>query len=118
MTTHPRTEELVEAVAAWIEGVRPSLVPRDAFLARVASNALGIIGRELTLGPAADAAAAARLATLLGHEGSLDDLEADLCAAIREGTITIGTPGLLDALHENAEARLAIDQPSYRPDRG
>ena len=40
MIEHPKAEELVEAVARWIDGVRPQLAPRDAFLARVAANAL------------------------------------------------------------------------------
>jgi hypothetical protein len=118
VTTHPRTEELAEAVAGWIESVRPALDPRNAFLARVAANALGIIGRELTLGPAANAAAAERLAEVLGRPGTLDELEAELCAAIRAGDVSLDTPGLLQALRANTEARLAIDQPSYRPDPG
>ena len=116
MTTHPRTEELVVAVAEWIEGLRPALDQRDAFLARVAVNALGIIGRELTLGAQADAEAAGRLGALLGRTGSVEELEAELCAAIRAGEVTVDTPGLLDALRANTTDRLAIDQPSYRTD--
>jgi hypothetical protein len=118
MTTHPRTEELVAAVAEWIEGLRPSLEPRDAFLARVAANALATVGRELTLGAAADAAAAARLAALLGRSGPIDELETALCLAIRNGEIDVETPGLLDALRANTADRLAIDQPGYRTDAG
>ena len=45
MITHPRTEELVEAVARWIDTIRPELKPRDAFLARVAVNVLGVVQR-------------------------------------------------------------------------
>ena len=48
MITHPRTEELAESVRLWIDEIRPSLDPRNAFLARVAANALATIGRELT----------------------------------------------------------------------
>ena len=48
MISHPRTEELAEAVAAWIDQIRPSLDPRNAFLARVAANAMATVYRELT----------------------------------------------------------------------
>jgi hypothetical protein len=116
--THPRTEELVEAVARWIDGVRPSLGARDAFLARVAVNVLGVVGRELTQGPAAKAAAVTRLSALLGHDGDFDALNAELCAALKAGTMDVETPGLLAALKANALDRIAIDQPHYAPEPG
>jgi hypothetical protein len=111
--THPRTEELIEAVARWIDSVRPGLDSRNAFLARVAVNVLGVVGRELTHGPAAEAAAVERLAALLGHEGSFEDLNRELCEALKAGAIDAGTPGLLAALKANALEQVAIDQPNY-----
>jgi hypothetical protein len=114
--THPRTEELAEAVAAWIDQIRPGLDPRNAFLARVAANAMATIGRELTQGAAAEAAAVAAMAGVLGRAGSYDELNAELCARIRSGELTVETPGLLPALRVMASAQLAIDQPSYRPE--
>jgi hypothetical protein len=113
---HPRAEELVEAVARWIDTVRPQLGPRDAFLARVAANALGVVRRELIQGPAAEAAASARLEALLGHKGTMTELTADLCARLREGEMDAGTPGLLAALKANVTDQIAIDQPAYAPD--
>jgi hypothetical protein len=114
--THPRTEELVEAVALWLEQIRPTLDPRDAFLARVAGNALGTIRRELTQGPAAEAAAVKLMADLLGHEGGFAALNAELCARIRAGELTVETAGLLPALALMAKDQLAIDQPTYKPE--
>ena len=116
MIDHPRSEELVEAVARWIDSVRPGLPPRDAFLARVAANALGVVRRELIAGPAAAAAARARLADLLGHEGSIAELNAELCARLRTGSMDRDTPGLLAALRANITDQIAIDQPSYAPE--
>lgn len=116
MIDHPRAEELVEAVARWIDSVRPSLPPRDAFLARVAANALSVVRRELIEGPAAEAAAQARLAELLGHEGTVAELNAELCARLREGAMDRDTPGLLAALRANITEQIAIDQPSYAPE--
>ena len=113
MITHPRTEELVEAVARWIDSVRPGLDPRNAFLARVAVNVLGVVGRELTQGPGAEAAALERLSALLGHGGSFEDLNRELCEALKAGEMDAETPGLLAALKANALDQVAIDQPSY-----
>jgi hypothetical protein len=115
---HPKAEELVEAVARWIDSVRPQLGPRDAFLARVAANALGVVRRELQQGPAAEAAAVARLSAILGRDGTLGDLNADLCARLRAGEMDAATPGLLAALRANITEQIAIDQPSYAPEPG
>ena len=112
MITHPRTEELVEAVARWIDTIRPELKPRDAFLARVAVNVLGVVQRELTLGPAAEIDAVERMSGLLGHGGSFEDLTAELCAKLRAGEMDASTPGLLAALRANAQDQVAIDQPN------
>lgn len=114
MITHPRAEELTEAVAGWIDSIRPGLDPRNAFLARVAVNALGAIGRELQLGPAAEAAATERFVVLLDHRGGFAELNGELCERIRSGSMTLETPGLLAALKANVLEQLAIDQPNYR----
>lgn len=116
MITHPRTEELVEAVALWIEQIRPTLDPRNAFLARVAANALATVRREITDGPEAEAEAVARMGEVLGRAGTYAELNAELCARIRSGELTAETPGLLAALQAMARDQLAIDQPSYRPE--
>ena len=116
MITHPRTEELAEAVAAWIDQIWPSLDPRNAFLARVAANALATVRRELTLGAAAEAAAVARMGEVLGRTGGYEALNGELCARIRAGELTVETPGLLLALRVMAADQLAIDQPSYKPE--
>jgi hypothetical protein len=112
--THPKTEELVQSVALWIEQIRPQLDPRNAFLARVAANALGAVGRELTQGPAAEAEARTQMAQLLGRDGAFTELNAELCARIRSGEMDVETPGLLPALHALATNQLAIDQPTYK----
>jgi hypothetical protein len=114
--THPRTEELVESVRLWIDEIRPSLDPRNAFLARVAANAMATVYRELTQGPAAEAAAVAGMASVLGHDASFAELNSELCARIRAGELTRDTPGLLAALQVMARDQIAIDQPSYKPE--
>ena len=116
MITHPKTEELVQAVALWIDQIRPSLDPRNAFLARVAVNILGVVGRELTAGPAAEAEAVRLMSALLGKEADFIALNAELCERIRSGELTVETPGLLHALTVMARDQVAIDQPNYKPE--
>ena len=114
MITHPRAEELTQAVSRWIDQVRPSLDPRNAFLARVAVNILGVVARQQQLGPAAEAAAVARFTTLLGHGGDFAMLNRELCERLRAGEMDVATPGLIAALKANVLEQLAIDQPNYR----
>jgi hypothetical protein len=115
--THPRPEELSEAVARWIEQIRPQLDPRNQFLARVAANALAAVTRELTLGEGAKAAAVQRLEPILGHGGTYEGLVWELCEKLRTGDMGAATPGLLAALRGNVLDQLAIDQPNYKHDR-
>lgn len=114
MISHPKPEELTDAVARWIDQIRPGLDPRNAFLARVAANALATVGRELAQGEAAKAAATQRLADLLGHGGTYDGLVWELCEQLRAGAMDAATPGLVAALKANTLEQLAIDQPNYR----
>ena len=114
MIDHPKAEELTTAVARWIDQIRPSLDPRNAFLARVAANALQTVARELAAGPAAELAAAERIAAVLGHGGPHGELTSELCGQLRAGELGVETPGLLAALKANVLDQLAIDQPNYR----
>lgn len=110
----PSIRELVEAVRGFLENhAIPELKGHTAFHARVAANALGIVARELQFGPEAGEEEKARLVALLGSEGSLDELNRVLCAQIREGRITLDTPGLAEHLEKTTRAKVAIDQPNY-----
>lgn len=110
----PRADELIDAVARFIETVAaPQLSGHAAFHARVAVNALRIVERELRLAPQADARAADRLADLLCRHGSVDTLNRELCARIQAGEIDLATPGLLEHLKASVMDRLAIEQPGY-----
>jgi hypothetical protein len=118
MISHPNTAELARAVAHWLEEVRPQLDARNAYLARVAINALNVIDRELTQGEGAEAAIAPRLSKLLGHEGqgagNYEALTRELCEALRNGKLNVATPELLAVLRDDTLAKLNIDQPNYR----
>ena len=114
MITAPTSGELIGAVIGFIETrVAPQMKDRDVFLARVAVNALAAVKREIAEGPDAEAAATARLAGLLGHEGDFAVLNAELCQALREGQMDIATPGVFDHLKASIIDQVKIDQPNY-----
>ena len=110
----PSMLELVDAVRAFIEQrAMPELKGHTAFHARVAANALGIVSRELKLGPAATLEERKRLTALLGHEGSLEDLNRELCRKIREDTIGLESTELKKHLDVTTRDKVEIDQPTY-----
>ena len=114
MMDQPSILELVTAVRDFIEQrAMPELKGHTAFHARVAANALGIVARELELGGAAGDAERQRLSVLLGRDGSLMELNRDLCAQIRDGRIGLDTPGLAEHLAATTRDKVAIDQPNY-----
>lgn len=114
MTTHPKATELIEAVGRFIEErCAPQLTGRDAFLAKVAVNALAAVRRELEQGPAAEAAATERLIALLGQEGDFDDLNDELCRKLAAGDLDLSTPGVLAHLRASSIDQVSIDQPNY-----
>jgi hypothetical protein len=110
----PSAIELLQAVRSFIQDQAiPRLEGRAAFHARIAVNALAIVERGLELGPVQEAAERERLEALLGHPGSLDELNRELCRRIRAGEVDLDTPALAEHLRETTLAKLAIDQPRY-----
>ena len=114
MMDQPSLLELVTAVRDFLEQrAMPELKGHTAFHARVAANALGIVARELEQGgPSADGERD-RLTKLLGRDGSLIDLNRELCRQIRNGVIGLETPGLADHMMVTTREKVAIDQPNY-----
>lgn len=114
MQDQPSAIDLIGVVAEFIRNhAMPQLQGHAAFHARVAANALDIVKRELEIAPAANAGEHERLRALLGRDGTLDELNRDLCARIEKGEIGLDTPGLADHLWTVTMTKLAIDQPNY-----
>ena len=106
--------ELVKAVQSFIETkAMPELKGHTAFHARVAANALGIVARELELGPRAADAEKEQLIALLGHDGTLDNLNRELCKQIRDGKIGIDSEAMRQHLELTTLNKITIDQPNY-----
>lgn len=119
----PSAAELLEAVREFLEqDVATSTEGRTAFHARVAVNALGIVERELLLGPSVDAPVLERLTRLLDRSGTPDELVADLAARIRDGSLddhrdhAAGQVAdeVVDVVRDLVRAKLVIANPRYR----
>jgi aminoglycoside phosphotransferase (APT) family kinase protein len=111
--TRPTAGELVEAVEEYLAGdVAPSTAGRVRFHARVAQNALGIVRRELVLGPAV----AARHRDRLDRLGFRDDEE--LARSIRQGDCDARWEEMAGALSSAARDQLLVANPRHlEPDR-
>ena len=115
MQDEPTAKELINAVA---EFLRTDIAPQiagghSAFKLRVAINALDLVTRELTLSGDSDAAENARLAQLMGVQGTLKDLNKALANEIASGDINLASPGVADHLWQTTMEKLAVDQPNY-----
>ena len=112
----PSTKELVEAVKRFIDDTAaPQLSGHAAFHARVASNVLSTLIRELEQRPEAESSEQSRLVALLdaAPDTPLEDLNRDLCSRIQSGEMDLSTDGLLDHLKTTTIAQLSIDHPRY-----
>lgn len=118
MQDEPTPIELLEGVIAFLrDELMPELSGRSAFLTRVSANACDIVRRHLLNAADFDAAETKRLSALLSHDGSLEDLNRELCDRIEGGAMSLETPGLADHLWATTMEKLAIDQPQYAPYR-
>jgi hypothetical protein len=114
MQDRPTAAELVEAVREFIErDAMPALTGRTAFHARVACNVLAIVQRELEQGPAFEAAEHARLRELLGHDGSIRELNQALAVGLCEAKLDDRQDDVLRHLKATVAGKLAIDNPKY-----
>lgn len=116
MHNHPSIEELVAAVKSFVdETASPQLTGHAAFHARVASNVLATVLRDLQQRPSAEAEERAGLLSLLGEtsEENVDALNQMLSDRIRAGDMSVETSGLLAHLKRTTMAQVEIDQPRY-----
>ena len=114
MQDQPSPREILGAIAAFLRNaVTVNSDPHTAFQARVAANAVNLVCRQLELGAAGEAAELKRLQTLLGHAGTLADLNTALADALASGAMGLSTPGVAEHLRATTLEKLQVDQPSY-----
>jgi hypothetical protein len=106
----PTAAELLAEVAGFLEDLVPQLSGPVQHQARVAANLTRIVEREVALAPAADARELAALQGLLGHDGSLVELNAELAQRLRDNELhREALPVLLDITRD----KLAINKPGH-----
>jgi hypothetical protein len=114
MTDHAGVPQLLRAVREWLIDERASEPDATSgHSARIATNLLDIIARELEIGPALRGSERLRLVALLGRDADLEALNEALCAKIAAGVIDVSDPHLLNHLRLTALGKLAIDNPGY-----
>ena len=127
MKDYPPADELLEAVAAFLdEEVKPLLKGGQRFKSIVAANACRVVAREAAGKTALVKEQRRGLGELLGKVGeptaavpgddsSADELGRELCAAIAEGAYDQGRSReqLLAWLRADVEARLRINDPAF-----
>jgi hypothetical protein len=118
MRFDPTADELLEIVAEFLRlKVVPALSGQTAFHALVAANTVDIVRREMAQSGSAQAELQTSLQTLLGRDGSLQELNEALCDRITAGEMTMETPGLMAHLKRAIRLQLDIDQPKYGAER-
>jgi hypothetical protein len=110
----PRANEMLTSVREFLRNdVMSTTTGRTNFHARVASNSLDIVLRELELGPAYRAREREGLERILGHSGDVETLRWELVRALRDGSMALNRAGLADHLRQTVVTQVAIDQPQY-----
>jgi hypothetical protein len=111
----PRADELLTSVVTFLrEQVMADTQGRTQFLARVASNSLEIVQREMVFGWAAAEAEVGRLRKLCrSEETQLQELRWQLVKGLRDGRVALDSPGLAEHLRGAIVNQINIDQPRY-----
>jgi hypothetical protein len=114
MQDEPRPSEILAAVARYLrEVIAPATSGHISFNARVCANAIEMSLRQMEREPADSAAERARLESMLGQQGDLARLNAELARRLEAGEIDLSAPGLKEHLWTVTLAKLAVDQPTY-----
>jgi len=113
-TLVPDSNRLLQAAVDYLDAeLLPTLEGYHRFHLRVCVNALSIVARELALGVALEQGEEQRLAQLLGHSGSVGDLDAELTDRITSGDLPLETTGLAEHLQATLRDALAINNPLW-----
>ncbi|MCF8467700.1 MAG: phosphotransferase family protein [Sneathiella sp.] len=110
----PGSVELLKSVRDFLRGdIIEGTEGRTRFLARVGSNSLDIVLRELQLGPSHMAERLRGLRELFDCKEDFEKLQWRLVGELRDGSMPLDTPGLAKYLRQSVFTQIAIDQPTY-----
>ena len=103
----PTADELLAAVEGFLTDELEPADHRSRYLARVARTTLGVVRRELSLGPGLQRDHAAALARAGCHD------DAELAAGLRQGRFRPDDEAVAAALRSGTLGRLAVANPRY-----
>ncbi|MCZ6503538.1 MAG: phosphotransferase [Gammaproteobacteria bacterium] len=110
----PRADELLTSVRDFLRhDIMGESSGRANFLARVASNSVDIVIRELALGPGHRDGELSRLREFFNSSDNLEDLRWRLVNQLRDGTLSLEDEILKSHLRTTVVNQIAIDQPKY-----
>jgi hypothetical protein len=110
----PTAATLLGAAAKYLEEeLMPTLSGYHRFQTRVTINALNIIRRQLDLNEAHRSLERERLSAIVGHDGSVESLNDELCDLIRTDRINLRDPTLWAYLRQSLAEALAINNPKW-----
>ncbi|HEX2887247.1 DUF6285 domain-containing protein [Vineibacter terrae] len=111
----PHAPELLRAIREFLASdVLPRLEGRTQFHLKVAINSLAILEREAASGADADARELQRLQALLGRDGTLAELNAQLAHDLRNGRRDETDAALMAHLRATIADKIAISNPKWR----
>ncbi|MFN8022609.1 MAG: DUF6285 domain-containing protein [Acidimicrobiales bacterium] len=116
MQYRPDAAELLDAIASLLEDdVIAAVPPHLQHQVRVSANLCRILQREALLAPTNDTAERERLAAVLGHDGPLLELRAELVARLDDAAPLDpdADRAIREALIATLRADLAIAKPGY-----
>jgi hypothetical protein len=113
--TRPDPENLLRTVADYLAELQGRVEGGDRHQLRVAVHLLGIAERQLRLGAEIDGREQRALASLLDMDGSVQDLNRELCRRIRAGALDDRFDDVLAVIADGVEEQLRIAAPARRP---
>src|SRR5579864_3235938 len=119
LSLSPATEMLA-SIRDYLEtAILPELAGERWFNLKVACNMLAMVERELVLGADAATAEQERLVQLLCEGGTLEEMNARLGRAIRDGELALDDTRLLEHLRRTTADALTINNPRWlAPQKG
>lgn len=112
--SRPVAEDVLGVVRDYLrDELAPLVPPYHQFQLRIVTKLLETVGRELELGAAFEQDELARLRALIGRDGPLAELNAELARQIRDGERPIDDARLLDHLCRSTEDALRINNPKW-----
>jgi len=111
----PDPENLLRTVADYLADLQGRVDGGDRHQLRVAVHLLGIAERQLRLGAEIDRREQRALASVLDMDGSLHDLNRELCRRIRAGAFDDRLDEVLAVIADGVEDQLRIAAPVKRP---